>query len=123
MRLIDADALIARITETEERCKAGSLAKYVMNAVKSEIEREPTVYDVEKVVSELEKQRSKPLTTDETQEIRTIMKHMHELFVEAWDLNNYGEGTDLSRMVTTYLPNIEQSYKYFVERSVICRNL
>lgn len=61
---------------------------------------------------------SKPLTTDETQEIRTIMKQMHKLFEEAWDLNNYGEGTELSRMVTTYLPNIEQSYKYFVERSV-----
>jgi hypothetical protein len=60
---------------------------------------------------------SKPLTADETQEIRTIMKHIHELFEEAWDLNNYGEGTDLSRMVTTYLPQIEQSYKYFVERS------
>ena len=60
----------------------------------------------------------KKLTSDETQEIRTIMKQMHELFEEAWDLNNYGEGTDLSRMITTYLPNIEQSYKYFVERSL-----
>lgn len=57
-RFIDADALIARISETEERCKAGSLAKFVMNAVKSEIDREPTAYDVEKVVAELEKQKS-----------------------------------------------------------------
>jgi len=60
----------------------------------------------------------KALTTDETQEIRTIMNQIHELFEEARDLNNYGEETDLSRMITTYMPNIEQSYKYFVERSV-----
>lgn len=60
----------------------------------------------------------KPLTADETQEIRTILMQMRKLFEEAWDLNNYGEGTDLSRMVTTYLPGFEQSYEYFVERSV-----
>lgn len=71
-----------------------------------------------KIVNELAEECKEPLTTDETQEIRTIMKQMRELFEEAWDLNNYGEGTDLSKMVTTYLPQIEQSYKYFVERAV-----
>lgn len=74
--------------------------------------------DAIEIINELAEEYKEPLTADETQEIRTIMKQMHELFEEAWDLNNYGEGTDLSRMVTTYLPKIEQSYKYFVERAV-----
>lgn len=61
---------------------------------------------------------SKQLTIDEAQEVRTIMTRIHKLFEEAWNLNNCGEGTDLSRMVTTYIPNIEQSYKYFVEKYI-----
>ena len=35
----------------------------------------------------------KPLTPDETQEIRVVMKKLHELLEEARDLNNYGEET------------------------------
>lgn len=61
---------------------------------------------------------SKQLSFDETAEIRTILTQIHKLFDEAYNLNNCGKGTDLSRMVTTYLPNIEQSYKYFAERGI-----
>lgn len=60
----------------------------------------------------------KPLTPDETQEIRVVMKKLHELLEEARDLNNYGEETELSKMTAESLPLIEESYKYFVERSV-----
>lgn len=73
--------------------------------------------EIAKKAAEYE-EANKELTADETQEIKIIINQMHELFEEAWELNNYGEGTELSRMVTTYIPNIEQSYKYFAEKSV-----
>lgn len=102
------EKLIGRLEEESFDCIVAK--DYVPQAVELDC--------IKEIVNELAEEYKEPLTADETQEIRTIMKQMHELFEEAWDLNNYGEGTDLSRMVTTYLPQIEQSYKYFVERAV-----
>lgn len=60
----------------------------------------------------------KPLNCDETLEIRTILKHIHEIVEEARETNSCGNGNELSHMVSRYLPCVEKSYKYFVERSV-----
>lgn len=60
--------------------------------------------------------RTRELNCDETQEIRTVLKHMHEILDEAIETNACGNENELSRMVEAYLPNIEQSYKYFIER-------
>lgn len=61
----------------------------------------------------------KSLNCDETEEIRTIMKHIYEIIEEAeWDEES-GNGDELSRLVVRYLPIIEQSYKNFIERSVL----
>lgn len=60
--------------------------------------------------------RTRELNCDETQEIRTVLKRMHEMLDEAIETNACGNENELSRMVKAYLPNIEQSYKYFIER-------
>ena len=60
--------------------------------------------------------RTRELNCDETQEIRTVLKRMHEILDEAIETNACGNENKLSRMVEAYLPNIEQSYKYFIER-------
>ncbi len=60
--------------------------------------------------------RTRELNCDESQEIRTVLKRMHEILEEAIETNACGNENELSRMVEAYLPNIEQSYKYFIER-------
>lgn len=60
---------------------------------------------------------AKPLTCDEITEIRTIMKHIHQIIVEAEENDECGHGNELSDLVLRYLPMVEQSYKNFVERS------
>ena len=60
--------------------------------------------------------RTRELDCDESQEIRTVLKHLHEILNEAIETNACGNENELSRMVEAYLPNIEQSYKYFIER-------
>lgn len=62
--------------------------------------------------------RTRELNCDESQEIRTVLKRMHEILEEAIETNACGNENELSRMVEAYLPNIEQSYKYFIERMV-----
>lgn len=60
--------------------------------------------------------RTRELNCDESQEIRTVLKRMHEILEEAIETNACGNENELSRMVEAYLPNIEKSYKYFIER-------
>lgn len=54
MRLIDADALIEEMRKTEEECENAMTCPSWWSAL-SVIEKQPTAYDVEKVVAELEK--------------------------------------------------------------------
>ena len=57
-RLIDADALIARTYEAEKNVvKSSGISKMVMDAIRNEVNNQPTAYDVEKVVAELEYQK------------------------------------------------------------------
>ena len=54
-RLIDADALIARTYEAEKNVvKSSDISKMVMDAIRNEVNNQPTAYDVEKVVAELQ---------------------------------------------------------------------
>lgn len=61
----------------------------------------------------------KPLNCDETEEIRTILYKIKKILVEADNEFNCGTRSELSAMVLDYIPMIEQSYKNFVERSVM----
>jgi len=57
MRLIDADALIERTHEAERNIgSVGPTGKFVMEKIREAVEGEPTAYDVEKVVAELEEE-------------------------------------------------------------------
>nr|DAY75272.1 MAG TPA: hypothetical protein [Caudoviricetes sp.] len=134
MRLIDADELKNILTVAEYPC-------VLQNALIEIIDMQPTAYNVDNVLERLKKAsyerfgntgmggelvvnlddaikviRTRELNCDETQEIRTVLKHMHEILDEAIETNACGNENELSRMVEAYLPNIEQSYKYFIER-------
>lgn len=134
MRLIDADVLVKDLLEQIPLAENVPIFKDI-------IESQPTAYDIDKVVGQLKKVsyerfgntgmggelvvnlddaikviRTRELNCDETQEIRTVLKHMHEILDEAIETNACGNENELSRMVEAYLPNIEQSYKYFIER-------
>lgn len=37
-----------------------------------------------------------------------LLKNLQELFDRAWLLNMCGEGDDISKMVTTYIPDVIQ---------------
>lgn len=115
--------------------------KSQMKAILDFIDMQPTVYDVDRTVEKLKKAsyerfentgmggeyvvnlddaikliKTRELNCDETQEIRMVLKRMHEMLDEAIETNACGNENELSRMVEAYLPNIEQSYKYFIER-------
>lgn len=45
------------------------------------------------------------------------IKNLYSLFDKAWDINNSNKGTDLSRMVTTYVPDAIQDLQFFVDKS------
>lgn len=134
MRLIDADELKNILTVAEYPC-------VLQNTLIEIIDMQPTAYNVDNVLERLKKAsyerfgntgmggelvvnlddaikviRTRELNCDETQEIRTVLKHMHEILDEAIETNACGNENELSRMVEAYLPNIEQSYKYFIER-------
>lgn len=53
MRLIDADALIEEMRKTEEECENAMTCPSWWSAL-SVIEKQPTAYNVDKVVEELE---------------------------------------------------------------------
>ena len=40
--------------------------------------------------------------------ITELLKNLQELFDRAWLLNMCGEGNDISKMVTTYIPDVIQ---------------
>ena len=131
MRLIDADEIVKVLLEQIPLAENVSIFKDI-------IESQPTAFDIDKVAGQLKEVsnentgmggelvvnlddaikviRTRELNCDETQEIRTVLKRMHEILDEAIETNACGNENELSRMVEAYLPNIEQSYKYFIER-------
>lgn len=128
MRLIDADEIVKDLLEQIPLAENVSIFKDI-------IESQPTAFDIDKVAGQLKEVsnentgmggdylddaikviRTRELNCDETQEIRTVLKRMHEILDEAIETNACGNENELSGMVEAYLPNIEQSYKYFIER-------
>ncbi len=101
LAIYDVDKIVERLKEVsyERFGNDGMGGEYVVN-----------LDDAIKVI------RTRELNCDETQEIRTVLKRMHEILDEAIETNTCGNENELSRMVEAYLPNIEQSYKYFIER-------
>lgn len=57
MRLIDADALVKELLTENQKCITSTGHELTMNMIVSFINYQPTAYDVEKVVAELEEER------------------------------------------------------------------
>ena len=65
MRLVDADALIDRLNERKSREQGIRNIADILR-VKSFIEEQPTAYDIDKVVEELEEKKQNALEVEES---------------------------------------------------------
>lgn len=46
----------------------------------------------------------------------SIIENLNKLFDLAWSINIAGNGTDLSRMVTSFIPDAIQELSYYEEQ-------